>query len=80
MNSGCYGHNISESVVSIEALTFKGELKSFNSDKVKFFYRGSDFGEDLIILSVKLKGNRQKKEKHQNNKQSKWFLYVCLVR
>lgn len=63
MNSGCYGHNISESVVSIEALTFKGELKSFNSDKVKFFYRGSDFGEDLIILSVKLKGNRQKKEK-----------------
>ena len=63
MNSGCYGYNISESVVSIEALTFKGELKSFNSDEVKFFYRGSDFGEDLIILSVKLKGNPQKKEK-----------------
>ena len=63
MNSGCYGYNISQSVVSIDALTFQGELKSFNANQVKFFYRGSDFGQDLIILNVKLKGNSGIKEK-----------------
>ena len=63
MNSGCYGYSISQSVISIDTLTFKGELKSFNANEIKFFYRGSDFGEDLIILNVKLKGNSGIKEK-----------------
>ncbi len=63
MNSGCYGYNISQSIVSIDALTFKGEFKSFNVNEIKFFYRGSDFGQDLIILNVKLKGNSGIKEK-----------------
>ena len=63
MNSGCYGYDISQSVISIETLTLKGKLKSFNANQIKFFYRGSDFGEDLIILNVKLKGNSGIKEK-----------------
>ena len=63
MNSGCYGHDISQSVISIEALTFNGELKLLKRNEIKFFYRGSDFGENLIILSVKLKGNKGTKEK-----------------
>ncbi len=63
MNSGCYGYDISQSVISIEGLTFNGELKSLKRNEIKFFYRGSDVGEDLIILSVKLKGNKGTKEK-----------------
>jgi len=72
MNSGCYGYNISQSVVSIDALTFKGELKSFNANQVKFFYRGSDFGQNLIILNVKLKGSSGVKEKIKE-KQAKFL-------
>ena len=63
MNSGCYGYDISQSVISIEGLTFNGELKSLKRNEIKFFYRGSDFGKNLIILSVKLKGNKGTKEK-----------------
>ena len=63
MNSGCYGYSISEYIVSIETLSLKGELKSFNPNQVNFFYRGCSFGEDLIILSVKLKGKIGIKEK-----------------
>ena len=63
MNSGCYGYDISQSVISIEGLTFNGELKSLKRNEIKFFYRGSDFGKNLIILSVKLKGNKGIKEK-----------------
>lgn len=63
MNSGCYGQDISQSVISIEGLTLNGKLKSLNRDQINFFYRGSNFGENLIILSVKLKGNKDTKEK-----------------
>jgi len=63
MNSGCYGYDISQSVISIEALTLNGEIKTFNVNQANFFYRGSDFGEQLIILSVKLRGSPEIKEK-----------------
>ena len=62
MNSGCYGYNISKSIISIETLTFNGELKSYKSNDIKFFYRGTNLDKDLIILSVKLKGNSGIKE------------------
>ncbi len=55
MNSGCYGYEISNFIISVDVLTLDGELKSFNKDQIKFFYRGSDFGEPVIILKVKLK-------------------------
>ena len=70
MNSGCYGHEISDSLVSVEVLTFSGKLKLFKRNEIKFFYRGCDFGEPVIILSVKLRGNKGIKEKIQE-KQNK---------
>ena len=62
MNSGCYGHDISKYIVSVDTLTFDGQLKTFKNNEIKFFYRGSDFGNELIILSAKLKGNPGKIE------------------
>ncbi len=63
MNSGCYGYDISQSVISIEALTLNGEVKSFSGNQANFFYRGSNFGQQLIILSVKLRGSSELKNK-----------------
>ena len=30
MNSGCYGYDISKNFISLKAINFNGELKSFN--------------------------------------------------
>ena len=70
MNSGCYGHEISKLVLSVQALTLSGQTKNFARNQIGFFYRGSEFGEPIIITSVKLKGNKgikEKIEKLQNN-------------
>ena len=53
-------------------MTFDGQIKSFNKDQIKFFYRGSDFGEPLIITSVKLKCSKGKKKEIQE-KQNKFL-------
>ncbi len=58
MNSGCYGYDMSKLVLSMKVLTFDGKCKSLNKSEIKFFYRGSSFGENLIILSVKLKAKK----------------------
>ena len=70
MNSGCYGHEISKLVLSVQALTLSGQTKNFARNQIDFFYRGSEFGEPVIITGVKLKGNKGNKgkiEKIQNN-------------
>ena len=54
MNSGCYGNNISDILISIKAVDFKGKLFDIKKDEIKFFYRGTNLPDDLIFLSAKL--------------------------
>ena len=54
MNSGCYGYEISNILISLKALDFKGNLIDIKRDDIKFIYRGSNLPEDLIFLSAKL--------------------------
>tara|TARA_B000000532_G_C18843469_1_gene396074 strand:+ start:77 stop:982 length:906 start_codon:yes stop_codon:yes gene_type:complete len=63
MNSGCFDENISEVLLSIKAID-KNKLTEIELKKedIKFYYRGTNLSEDLIILSVKLKGSHAKKE------------------
>ena len=61
MNSGCYGEEISKILLSIEVMDQKGNIKLIKKEKINFFYRGCDLPEDLIILSVKLKGTLSNK-------------------
>ena len=56
MNSGCYDHDISQIFFSLKAINFNGNLKSFNKDDVKFFYRGNNLPKDLIVLSAVFEG------------------------
>jgi UDP-N-acetylmuramate dehydrogenase len=56
MNSGCYDHDISQIFFSLKAINFSGNLKSFNKDDVKFFYRGNNLPKDLIVLSAVFEG------------------------
>ena len=71
MNSGCYGNDISKVLVSIKVIDLKScKEKVIKRDEVKFFYRGSDLPNELIITSVRLKGKKQLTEiveKKQND-------------
>ena len=70
MNSGCYGYEISNNLVSINAIDIKKcEEIEIKRQDVKFFYRGTDLPKDLIITSVKLEGKTSSRsliEKKQN--------------
>ena len=69
MNSGCYDDDISKILVSIKALD-RNSLSEIEINKkdIKFFYRGTNLSENLIILSAKFKGvisNKSQIEKKQ---------------
>lgn len=57
MNSGCYENEISKVLVSLQAID-KNKLTEIEVKKedIKFFYRGTNLRDDLIIISAKLKG------------------------
>jgi len=56
MNSGCYGSDISEILLSIKVIDDKGNEKEIKNDEIKFYYRGTDLPKNYIILSAILKG------------------------
>ena len=62
MNSGCYNSDISKILLSIKVIDDKGNEKEITTDKIKFYYRGTNLPENYIILSAKLKGNISSKE------------------
>ena len=63
MNSGCYGNDMSKVLVSINAVDINELVeKEIKSDEMKFFYRGTNLSDQLIITSVKLKGEIKSKE------------------
>ena len=69
MNSGCYGHDISKVFFSLQAMNLNGELKTFSKDEIKFSYRRSDFGDNLIILNVVLQGKKGNKDDIKKNQE-----------
>ena len=71
MNSGCYGHDISQVLKFIKVIDLKDcKEKIIHRDEIEFYYRGTNLSNELIITSVILKGkNGSKKiiEKKQKN-------------
>ena len=62
MNSGCYGSDISEILISIKIVDEKGQEKEIKKDEIKFFYRGTDIPKNYIVLSAVLKGIASSKQ------------------
>lgn len=56
MNSGCFGKEISEILYSIKVIDLKGRTKEILAKDIKFFYRGNDLPNDLIITSAQFVG------------------------
>ncbi len=70
MNSGCYGNDISNVLISVNVIDINTRKKiKIKKDEIDFFYRGTSLSEKYIITSVTLKGKENSKnsiEKIQN--------------
>ena len=58
MNSGCYGKDISQILVSVQTLDLNGKINIINSSDIKFYYRGSSLDNNLIFISATFRGKK----------------------
>ena len=58
MNSGCYGSEFKDIVLSVQAVDYNGNIITIPSKKIKFNYRESDLPNDLVFLSASFLGKK----------------------
>ncbi len=56
MNAGCFGREIKNILVSIQAIDKFGNILTIPANKVNFEYRSNDLPEHLIFLSASFRG------------------------
>ena len=82
MNAGCFGNEIKDIIVSVQAIDTLGNIFTIPSSKINFNYRANDLSEDLIFLSASFKGKKKEakiiiktmakfKEQKDNNQPTK---------
>ena len=69
INSGCFGEEFKDILVSIQVIDKNGNIQTIPSSSVKFGYRKNSFDKDLIFLSASFKG--QVKNKNEIEKKIK---------
>jgi len=62
MNSGCFGTEFKDILLSVQAVDRKGNVLTIPSKNIKFEYRTNDLPKDLIFLSASFKGKFKKKD------------------
>jgi len=61
MNTGCFDSEINDSLISVQATNFNGQVFSILKKDIKFKYRECNLPKDLIFLSATLKGEKKNK-------------------
>ena len=67
MNSGCFGEEFKDILLSVQAVDRKGKVLTIPSSRIKFEYRTNDLPRDLIFLSASFKGNFKNKDIAKKN-------------
>ena len=62
MNSGCFGSEFKDVLVSVQAISKSGKVLTIPSSSIKFDYRKNDLPRDLIFLSASFKGKFKRKD------------------
>ena len=62
MNSGCYDSDISQILLSVQAVDLNGRLVTIPRSEIKFYYRGSNLDSNLILVSATFQGVKKKKD------------------
>ena len=63
MNSGCYGTEFKDILISVQAVNRIGQVLTIPSKDISFNYRSCSLPKDLIFLSATFKGKKGTKEK-----------------
>jgi len=61
MNSGCFGSEFKDILISVQAINRSGEVLTIPSKDIIFNYRSCNLPKDLTFLSASFKGNKKKK-------------------
>jgi len=67
MNSGCFGKEFKDVLLSVQVMDFDGRVYTINSKNIKFGYRQTDLPKDLIFLSASFKTTKKNKKKIEEN-------------
>ena len=60
MNAGCFGYEIQDILLSIQAVDKTGNIINIQRKDINFKYRESDLPENLIFLSASFKGKKER--------------------
>jgi UDP-N-acetylmuramate dehydrogenase len=74
MNSGCFGREFKDILISVQAVSKSGEVLTIPSKDIVFGYRSCNLPKDLIFLSASFQGNKKSNktiEKEINNLKTK---------
>ncbi len=63
MNSGCFGTEFKDRIISLQCIDTFGNIKVIPSNKIKFGYRSLFLNENEIFLSATFKGNISEKKR-----------------
>ena len=63
MNAGCFGAEIKDILVSIQAVDKRGNVLTIPARDINFSYRNNDLSDDLIFLSASFKGEKKDKKR-----------------
>ena len=66
MNAGCFGREIKDVLLSIQAIDQKGNITTISAKDINFEYRNNDIPENLIFLSASFKGTKSSFDKINN--------------
>ncbi len=67
INSGCYGREFKDILVSIQAMDRKGIIRTIPVKEINFDYRNSNLEKSYIYLSASFKGTSKIKEEIQKD-------------
>ena len=68
MNSGCYGTEFKDILLSVQAIDKNGNILTIPSSKIKFDYRKNSLPKELIFLSASLKGRKKTQKDKKKGK------------
>ena len=56
MNAGCFGSEIKNILISVQAIDKHGNISTISANKINFEYRNNNLSDDLIFLSASFRG------------------------
>ncbi len=59
MNTGCFGQEIKDILISIQAIDKTGNILTIPAEKINFDYRNNDLSDNLIFLSASFRGEKK---------------------